>query len=387
LVSSPEIIENIILSTCNRVEIYARVENTERGIQLLQDFICDYHSISRGNLDQYFYSYCDNQAVEHLFRVSSSLDSMVLGEAQILGQVKDAYSIARSFSSTGMVLNQLFEKAFNVAKKVREETGIAERGVSISSAAVELAKKIFEDLENHSIMLVGTGEMAELAAKHLISYGVKTVYVASRTYERAAALAQTLNGCALNFEAFKEEMHKADIIITSTAAPTFIIQKEMMEKAIQKRKNKPIFLIDIAVPRDIAPEVNELENVYLYDIDDLQNVVNANMEERQKEADNAMDIIKHEVTKFNNWFSTLDAVPTIVEMRNRTENMRKIEVEKHLKNMDHLSSDHKESIHLLTQSIVNKILHKPTINLKKKTQSQDGHIYLKAIRHLFHLDD
>jgi len=387
LVSSPEIIENIILSTCNRVEIYARVENTDRGIQLLQDFICDYHSISRGNLDQYFYSFCDNQAVEHLFRVSSSLDSMVLGEAQILGQVKDAYSTARSFSSTGMVLNQLFEKAFNVAKKVREETGISERGVSISSAAVELAKKIFEDLENHSVMLVGTGEMAELAAKHLISYGVKTVYVASRTYERAAALAQTLNGCALDFEAFKEEMHKADIIITSTAAPTFIIEKEMMEKAIQKRKNKPIFLIDIAVPRDIAPEVNELENVYLYDIDDLQNVVNANMEERQKEAENAMDIIKHEVTKFNNWFSTLDAVPTIVEMRNRAEGMRKIEVEKNLKNMDHLSTNDKESIHLLTQSIVNKILHKPTINLKKKTQSQDGHIYLKAIRHLFHLDD
>ena len=387
LVSSPEIIENIILSTCNRVEIYARVENTDHGIQLLQDFICDYHSISRGNLDQYFYSFCDNQAVEHLFRVSSSLDSMVLGEAQILGQVKDAYSTARSFSSTGMVLNQLFEKAFNVAKKVREETGISERGVSISSAAVELAKKIFEDLENHSVMLVGTGEMAELAAKHLISYGVKTVYVASRTYERAAALAQTLNGCALDFEAFKEEMHKADIIITSTAAPTFIIQKEMVEKAIQKRKNKPIFLIDIAVPRDIAPEVNELENVYLYDIDDLQNVVNANMEERQKEAENAMDIIKHEVTKFNNWFSTLDAVPTIVEMRNRAEGMRKIEVEKNLKNMDHLSTNDKESIHLLTQSIVNKILHKPTINLKKKTQSQDGHIYLKAIRHLFHLDD
>ncbi len=387
LVSSPEIIENIILSTCNRVEIYARVENTDRGIQLLQDFICDYHNISRGNLDQYFYSFCDNQAVEHLFRVSSSLDSMVLGEAQILGQVKDAYSTARSFSSTGMVLNQLFEKAFNVAKKVREETGISERGVSISSAAVELAKKIFEDLENHSVMLVGTGEMAELAAKHLISYGVKTVYVASRTYERAAALAQTLNGCALDFDAFKEEMHKADIIITSTAAPTFIIQKEMMEKAIQKRKNKPIFLIDIAVPRDIAPEVNELENVYLYDIDDLQNVVNANMEERQKEAENAMDIIKHEVTKFNNWFSTLDAVPTIVEMRNRAEDMRKIEVEKNLKNMDHLSSDDRENIHLLTQSIVNKILHKPTINLKKKTQSQDGHIYLKAIRHLFHLDD
>ncbi len=387
LVSSPEIIENIILSTCNRVEIYARVENTDRGIQLLQDFICDYHGISRGNLDQYFYSYCDNQAVEHLFRVSSSLDSMVLGEAQILGQVKDAYSTARSFSATGMVLNQLFEKAFNVAKKVREETGISERGVSISSAAVELAKKIFEDLENHSVMLVGTGEMAELAAKHLISYGVKTVYVASRTYERAAALAKSLNGCALDFESFKEEMHRADIIITSTAAPTFIVNEEMMEAAIQKRKNKPIFLIDIAVPRDIAPEVNELENVYLYDIDDLQNVVNANMEERQKEAESAMEIINQEVTKFNNWFSTLDAIPTIVEMRNRAEDMRAFEVDKTLKNMDHLSSNDKEAINQLTQSLVNKILHKPTISLKKKTQSHDGHIYLKAIRDLFHLDD
>ena len=387
LVSSPEIIENIILSTCNRVEIYARVENTDRGIQLLQDFICDYHGISRGNLDQYFYSYCDNQAVEHLFRVSSSLDSMVLGEAQILGQVKDAYSTARSFSSTGMVLNQLFEKAFNVAKKVREETGISERGVSISSAAVELAKKIFEDLENHSVMLVGTGEMAELAAKHLISYGVKTVYVASRTYERAAALAKSLNGCALDFESFKEEMHRADIIITSTAAPTFIVNEEMISTAIQKRKNKPIFLIDIAVPRDIAPEVNELVNVYLYDIDDLQNVVNANMEERQKEAESAMEIINQEVTKFNYWFSTLDAIPTIVEMRNRAEDMRAFEVDKTLKNMEHLTSDDKEAINQLTQSLVKKILHKPTINLKKKTQSHDGHIYLKAIRDLFHLDD
>ena len=312
---------------------------------------------------------------------------MVLGEAQILGQVKDAYSTARSFSSTGMVLNQLFEKAFNVAKKVREETGISERGVSISSAAVELAKKIFEDLENHSVMLVGTGEMAELAAKHLISYGVKTVYVASRTYERAAALAKSLNGCALDFESFKEEMHRADIIITSTAAPTFIVNEEMISTAIQKRKNKPIFLIDIAVPRDIAPEVNELENVYLYDIDDLQNVVNANMEERQKEAESAMEIINQEVTKFNYWFSTLDAIPTIVEMRNRAEDMRAFEVDKTLKNMEHLTSHDKEAINQLTQSLVKKILHKPTINLKKKTQSHDGHIYLKAIRDLFHLDD
>jgi len=386
LVQCPEIIENIILSTCNRVEIYARVDNADHGIQLLKEFISDYHGIQRESLDQYFYSYRDNQAIEHLFRVSASLDSMILGEAQILGQVKDAYSIARAQSSTGLVLNQLFEKAFNVAKKVREETGISERGVSISSAAVELAKKIFEDLENHSVMLVGTGEMAELAAKHLISYGVKTVYVVSRTYERATSLAQTLNGCALDFDAFKEELYRADIVITSTSAPNFIISKEMIEKAIYKRKNKPIFLIDIAVPRDIAPEVNDLENVYLYDIDDLQNVVNANMEERQKEAENAMEIIEKEVTKFSNWFSTLDAVPTIVEMRKQAEDMRIIEVKKTLKNLPHISDADKKAIQQLTQSLVNKMLHEPTINLKKKTQSQDGHVYLKAIRHLFHLD-
>jgi len=219
LVSHPEVIENIILSTCNRVEIYARVRDTSKGVALLKDFICDYHNIPAGELDNYFYSFQGEHAVEHLFRVSSSLDSMVLGEAQILGQVKDAYSLARSLRSTGMVLNQLFEKAFNVAKKVREETGIAERGVSISSAAVELARKIFEDLENRSVMLVGTGEMAELAAKNLISYVVKTVYVCSRTYERAESLAKTLNGCALDFDMFKEEMHKADIVITSTASP------------------------------------------------------------------------------------------------------------------------------------------------------------------------
>jgi glutamyl-tRNA reductase len=387
LVGNPEIIENIILSTCNRVEIYARVNDTTKGVGLLKDFICDYHNITPHELDKYFYSYQDEQAVEHLFRVSSSLDSMVLGEAQILGQVKDAYNTARALRSTGMVLNQLFEKAFNVAKKVREETGIAERGVSISSAAVELARKIFEDLENHSVMLVGTGEMAELAAKHLISYGVKTVYVCSRTYERAAALAKTLNGCALDFEMFKDEMHKADIVITSTASPKFIIKKDMVDRAIHQRKNKPIFFIDIAVPRDIEPEVNDLENVYLYDIDDLQGVVSANMKEREKEAENAMELIQNEVTKFNNWVVSLDAVPTIVEIRNRAESIRKKELEKALKKMEPLSEQDLNTLNLMTQSILNKIFHKPTINLKNQTQSQEGHVYLKAIRHLFHLDD
>ncbi len=387
LSNSPEVDENLIISTCNRVEIYARVNDVERGIARLKRFICDYHNIPLELLDQHFYTYTEEETVEHLFRVSSSLDSMVVGEAQILGQVKDAYSLARSLRTTGIILNQLFEKAFNVAKKVREETGINESAVSISSAAVELARKIFEDLENHTVMLVGTGEMAELAAKHLISYGVKTVYVASRTFERAASLAKTLNGSALGFDAFKEELHRADIVISSTAAPNFIINKEMVDAALHRRKNRSMFLIDIAVPRDISPEVNELENVYLYDIDDLQSVVNANVKEREKEAELAMDIIRHEVLKFNSWVESRDAVPTIVELRNRAEKVREQELDRVNKKLPHLSEEEKNVINQMATSIINKLLHKPTVNLKEKTRTAEGQAYLKAIRELFHLDD
>ena len=387
LLNFPDIIEHTILSTCNRVEIYARVNGQNSAIQSIKQFICDFHGLSAVQLEEHFYSYSNEAAIEHLFRVSSSLDSMILGEAQILGQVKDAYSLAKDLRSTGLVLNQLFEKAFSIAKKVREETGIAERSVSISSAAVELAQKIFDDLENHTVMLVGTGEMAELAAKHLISYGVKTVYVTSRTYERAANLARTLNGSALDFKAFKNELYRADIVITSTSASSFIITKDMVEKAIQERKNKPIFFIDIAVPRDIEPDVNDLENVYLYDIDDLHVVVSANMKEREKESENAMHLISQEVNKFNNWLGTLDAVPTIVEIRKRVENIGNQEMERTLKKIPHLSEEDKKIIYQMKNSMINKILHKPTIKLKQKTQSEDGHIYLKAIRHLFHLDD
>jgi glutamyl-tRNA reductase len=382
-----EIDENLIISTCNRVEIYARVNDIQRGITRLKRFISDYHHIPLEVLDEHFYTYTEEKTVEHLFRVSASLDSMVMGEAQILGQVKEAYSLARSLRTTGIFLNQLFEKAFNVAKKVREETGIAESAVSISSAAVELARKIFDNLENHTVMLVGTGEMAELAARHLITYGLKTVYVASRTYERAAGLAKTLNGSALDFAKFKEELHRADIVISSTAAPNFIIHKEIVEIALHKRKNRPMFLIDIAVPRDIAPEVNDLENVYLYDIDDLQSVVDANVKERQKEAELAMEIIHSEVVKFNSWIESRDAVPTIVELRRKAENIRQQELNKTFKRLSHLSEDEKIAMEHMTLSIINKILHKPTVNLKEKTRTTEGQAYLKAIRDLFHLDD
>ena len=384
---APEIIEHIIISTCNRVEIYARVGEIEAGIKRLKEFIAGFHHLNTDELEHYFYSYQNNQTVEHLFRVSSSLDSMVVGEPQILGQVKEAYSHARNLRSTGAVLNQLFEKAFNVAKRVREETGIAENAVSISYAAVELARKIFDHLENHTIMLIGTGEMAELAAKHLISYGVKTIYVVSRSHDRAVNLAKILNGCALSFDELSKEMHRADIIISSTGSPKFIIQKEMVERVIQERKYRPMFFIDIAVPRDIAPEVNDLENAYLYDIDDLQAVVNANLKEREKEAENAFEIINNEVCKFNDWIGSLDAVPTIVEIRNYAEKIRSREVEKTLRKISCLNDEDVDSIHAMTHSIINKILHQPTVKLKNNIQTRDGRNFLRTVRQLFHLDD
>lgn len=387
LLGLPEIVEHIIISTCNRVEIYARVGDIERGIQRLKEFVCDYHGIALGDLERYFYACHNFHAVEHLFKVSSSLDSMIVGEPQILGQVKEAYHYARSLHSTGAVLNQLFERAFSVAKRVREETGIADNAVSISFAAVELARKIFDDLEKRSVMLVGTGEMAELAAKHLISYGVKTIYVVSRTYERAAGLAKTLNGCALVFEEFVEQMHRADIVISSTGAPHFIIRKETVAKVIHQRKHNPMFFIDIAVPRDVEPEVNELENVYLYDIDDLHAVVDANIKEREKEAEHAAKIVHSEVSKFKDWMGSLDAVPTIVEIRGQAEHIRKKEVEKAIKKMNSLSQEDIHTLHQMTQTVINKILHKPTVSLKKKAQSKDGHRFLATVRQLFRLDD
>ena len=383
----PEIKESLIISTCNRVEIYARVDNIEKGTDCLKRFICDFHKIPLKELDKHFYSFQENQTVEHLFRVASSLDSMIVGEAQILGQVKESYQLAKALCSTGMVLNQLFEKAFSVAKRVRDETGIAENAVSISSAAVEMARKIFDDLQNHTVMLVGTGEMAELAAKHLISHGVKTVYVASRTYERAVSLAKTLNGCAMSFSKFTEELYRADIVISSTAAPNFIITKDMVEQAIHKRKNKPMFFIDIAVPRDVEPDVNHLENVYLYDIDDMRSVVDANLVEREREAELALEIISSEVRKFSAWLKSLDAVPTIVKLRSHTEEIRKEELEKTFKKLSHLTSEDRNILDQMTSSMINKIFHNPTVNLKQKTKSSEGQSYIKAIRELFHLDD
>ena len=382
----PLISENIILSTCNRVEIYAKVEDIENGIISLKKFFADYHEIPMQELDQHFYTYINQETIEHLFSVSSSLDSMIVGEPQILGQVKDAYVAAKDQKATGIILSQLFERSFSVAKKVRSETAIAEKAVSISYAAVELAKKIFDDLKDKVVLLVGAGEMSELAARHLLASGVNSILVSSRNFERAVGLARSLKGSAIRFENFADELIRTDIVISSTSAPNSIIRKDVVEKAIHKRKNKPMFFIDIAVPRDVEPEVNDIENIYLYNIDDLQKIVDSNKLEREKEAEKARALIKDEVVLFSEWLVSLKVAPTISSIREQAEKIRVSELEKTFFKLKDLTETQRVTIENMTSSIINKILHKPTAKLREQTKEKDGHWYIQVVRHLFHLD-
>jgi len=384
---APDIHEKVILSTCNRTEIYARVSDVKKGVESLKRFLCNYHEIEANTLKKYTYLLVLEEAVEHLFKVAASLDSMIVGEPQILGQVKMAYKAARELESTGTVLNRLFEQSFTVAKRVRSETGIAENAVSISYAAVELARKIFGDLDNKTVLLIGAGEMIELAARHLVSQGVETILVSNRTYERAVDLATEFNGEAVKFDKLHDELKRCDIVISSTGAPHFVVRKDLAVKVIAERNNRPMFFIDIAVPRDIEPSVNDIDNCYLYDIDDLRNVVEANLVERAREAKSAEEIVVGEVSQFFIWLDHLEVAPAIVSLRNHVESIRRKELDKTLRRLENVSDKDKELIEKMTCSMINKVIHSPVVNLKKKAETEEGHSYLKALRYLFGLKD
>jgi glutamyl-tRNA reductase len=366
-----DIKEAIILSTCNRVELYANVTDAGKASGSIKDFLSEFHNIKRSSLDNALYIYDDVDAVRHIFRVASSLDSMVVGEPQILGQLKDAFELALSKKTTGILLNKLMKKAISVAKRVRTETRIAENAVSISFAAVELAKKIFTDLSKRVFMLLGAGEMAELAAKHLIGNGVKEVLVSNRTYERACELADEFKGRPVKFEEFIQEMVCADIVICSTGAPEYILTKSQMQKVMKERKQRQVFIIDISVPRNIDPEVNDLDNVYLYNVDDLQGVVDTNMFERQKEAEKAERIVEEEIEIFTRWQSSLDSVPTIVALRERAEEIKKEELDKLLNKLPVIGEKEKEAIEYMATALVNKLIHPPTAALKEASEDKD----------------
>lgn len=385
VVSLDDISEAVIVSTCNRVEIYAVTRDIAGGMARIKRFLADYHNLSLDTLEPHLYSHHSEDAIRHVFRVASSLDSMIVGEPQILGQIKTAYGYAAEFKSSGIILNRFLHKAFSVAKRVRTETKIASSAVSVSFAAVELAKKIFGDLSDKTVMLVGAGEMCELAAKHFLNNGVRGVMVTNRTFERAERLADELEGRAIRFDDMFDYLHQADIILSSTGAPHTIIGPKDVEEVIKRRRMKPMFFIDIAVPRDIDPRVNDVENVYLYTVDDLQEVVNANLQQRGEEAKKAEAIVEQEIGQFFKWLSSLGITPTIVALRSRFDEIRRAELEKTLANWKDLPPDGQKRLEALTNAIMNKLLHPPTSLLKKSGQGGRSDLYVDALRSLFDL--
>lgn len=377
----PEIDEAAILSTCNRVEIYTLAKDSPNSAEAIKDFLSKYHSINRDELEKPLYFFSDSDAVRHVFRVASSLDSMIIGEPQILGQLKDAFDFALNKKTTGVILNKLMKNAISTAKRVRTETRIAENAVSISFAAVELARKIFKELSGKSFMLLGAGEMAELAARHLVSNGVKDVKVANRTFERGCELAQDFNGRAVRFEDLLTELVSTDIVICSTGASDYVLKKEHMQKIMKERRHKPVFLIDISVPRNIDPDINNIDNVYLYNIDDIQEVVDTNILERKKEAEKAAKIVDEEVEKFTKWMTSLDSVPTIVALREKAEEIKNEELEKFRHRFPDFDAEKMKAVEHVATSIINKLMHPPMVALKE--DSQDRSELIAIIKKLY----
>ncbi|OCC15441.1 Glutamyl-tRNA reductase [Dissulfuribacter thermophilus] len=367
----PPVDEVLFLSTCNRVEVLFTSTDPKRALIELKELWAQKSGLPVPTIDEHVYEYRNEDAIRHIFMVASSLDSMVVGEPQILGQLKDAYRHASDFKTTGMVLNRLLHKAFSVAKKVRTETKIGSQAVSISYAAVELARKIFGELSDKVAMLIGAGEMAELAAQHLISNGVKGLIVANRTLERAVELSTQLGGDAIGLDEIEDALVKADIVISSTGAPGLVLTKDQVKRAMRPRRHRLLFLIDIAVPRDIDPAINDIENVYLYDIDDLKGVVEENKQERAKEAKKAERMVEEELLKFLSWMKTLDVLPVIQGIQEKAEAIRRRELERSKKYLGNLSDDQLEAIERLTNSIVQKILHDPIVCLRKNASNEE----------------
>jgi len=383
----PEIDEGIILSTCNRVELYAVVKDTEMGLESLREYMVTIApDVSPGQVEPHLYRLDGADAVKHLFRVSASLDSMVIGEPQILGQVKEAFDFALAGKSTGVVLNKVVKKAISVGKRVRTETGIAENAVSVSYAAVELAKKIFQNLAEKTVLLVGVGEMGKLAARHLISAGVRHVLITNRNYDRALDVAKRFNALPVPFSEFHHEMAGADIVVCATAADSFVIGPEDVRQALHSRKNRPMFLIDISDPRNIDPAVGTLDNAYLYNIDDLQGHVDMNIEQRLREALKAEDIVRAEVPSIVMWMKSLEVVPTIVALRHRANEIQRAEIERIMAKLGELSPRQRALVEELAAAITNKLLHSPLIALKAEADSPNGSLFAETTQRLFDLE-
>ena len=377
--------EALILSTCNRVEVYAIADVPGEARTATFRQLCRHRGVEPASVETVLYTHADGEAVRHAFRVASSLDSMMIGEPQILGQVKDAFALAQSCETVGPALHTLFTQAFTVAKKVRTETEIARHAVSVSFAAVELAKKIFAGLDGKAVLLVGAGKMSELAARHLIEQGAFPLYVANRTWARAQELARALAGTAVPFDELATALATVDIVITSTGAPEPVIRREFVQPLVHSRRGRPLFFIDIAVPRDVEDSVNTLDGVYCSDIDDLKQVVDANIRERLREAHRAEALVEREVAKFLARLGDVEVIPTIVSLRERLEIIRSGEVKRTLARLPGATPETREAIEALSAAIVNKILHAPITKLRESSRAGSPRSWLELVHELFGL--
>ncbi len=387
---SDQVQEAVVLSTCNRVEVYAlahSVQNADAAAKMLVEFLARYHRIGVDSLKKWCYLHRNLETIQHLFRVTSSLDSMVVGESQILGQVKAAYDLSRSAGSVGVVLNRLFAKAFSVGKRIRSETTITTGAVSISYAAVELAKKIFNTLEGKTVAIIGAGEMSELTAKHLVANGAANVIVANRTYERAVTIAEKFNGTPHPYDSDLGFLVDADIVISSTNAPDYLIKRKPLVDIMRKRRHRYMFLIDIAVPRDIDPDVSKIDHAFLYNIDDLEAVVASNLNDRQHEAVRAEQIVSEEAKGFYSQLQTFQVNPTIKALHQQFQQIADTELQACFYKAT-LSDQQEAAVTSMTQAIVKKLLHHPMQNLRCAVN--DGSIdhaqYVEALQELFALD-
>ncbi|MGH9528639.1 MAG: glutamyl-tRNA reductase [Terriglobales bacterium] len=384
LVQHPGVDEGLILCTCNRVEVLAQTKN---GSADLRAFMRDYFRAEPSSYESHLYEFSEREAVRHLFRVTSSLDSMVVGEPQILGQVKEAYAAARAAGTVHSHLDSLLTRAFAVAKRVRSETSIGASAVSVASVAVELAKRIFGSLNGKHVYLVGAGKMSELAARHLLAHGAESIFVANRTHERAVILAEKFHGEAILFEQLYETCDRADIVITSTGAPHAIFRREHGEMFLSRRKNRPMFFIDIAVPRDVDPEMNKMDGIFVYDIDDLQQAASTHVADRKQEADRAEQIINFEVDRFHDRLQALTVVPTILSLQDQLECVRRAEIDRVRGRLGPLTPEQELAIEALTRGIVNKIMHTPIRTLKSAARESEPTTVIDVVRRIFNLTE
>jgi len=377
--------EVVGLSTCNRTEWYVVGPNKPNYMQCLRTLLNITGGVESWSDPEITYVKRHTEAVNHLFRVAAGLDSQVLGESQILGQVKDAFTVAMETDTTGPILNNLFQTAFHVGKRVRSETDVGGGAVSVSSAAVELASKIFSDLSRRNALLIGAGETGELTARHLKSREIRTLYITNRTFERAESLAKDLGGHALPYDSYDRQINEVDIVISATNSSEYTVSREMLKDVLPSRNHRPLFFIDIAVPRDIDPELNKLDNVFVNDIDDLNTIVNKNLDLRREEVPAAQQIIDGEVACFAEWLKTLEVKPVIASLHKKFEALRKREVEKSRK---YFREEDWEDLEKLTTSLMNKFLHEPLMHLRDAAQNGNGQLRrVEAAYELFDLGE